>query len=277
MSTIANITQQETARYSDNLLPSFANFNQVFAWNKVSGGSNATIINSSARKYAGSYSCNIAFTGTSQVKFNAGSSDLEVVIPKNGNYILSYRFFKDDLSADITFLVEVLINGVAYPQYTFEQNLFSSSGYIDGVWNCYFQSLPLNYRDTIDFNFYAQSDTTACNLWFDGFKLELDDRNLGFPSTYTETPLEIIEEENILTIGTIPSNGTYTANLSLFGAKANKDYVSLIYPSELITLGLIVGQPLVTVDNEVKVLIHNHSGGSVTPSADLGFYPRVIR
>ena len=276
MSILAQIVGQETARYSDNLLPSFANFNEVFVWNEVSGGTNAVVINSNQKKYAGLYSCTITFQGTGQIKFNTGSTKLQCVAPKTGNYILSSRFNKNDATADITFLIEVVVNGVVVSTNTIEQNLYNTSGYVDGVWNCYFQNLELTQSDVVDFNFYAQSDTIGSVMYFDGFKLELDDRNLQFPSIYTETPLELISQENTLTIGTIANNTCYTAILTLTGAKPN-DQIILKYSAELTNLGLLVGAPVVTSTNVVKVLILNNTGASVTPSEDIQFYPRVIR
>jgi hypothetical protein len=268
------ICTQERAIASNNVLPESANFNEVRSWNIPIGSANATVLNTvgANNAYYGIGACKINFLANGEVKFNTGDDSLNTVIGKDGNYILSYAFYKSDEFSDINFSVEVLVNDVV--THTITQNLYFSSGYTENQWNVYFQSFPLEYGDVVTFNFYAQSDTTACYLLFDRFKLELDDKGIDYPTIYTEAPLTVYEEENTITVGTIGSNSTVTITASLTGANPNdatRSYVLMKYPSELIDLGLEVGVPLVTAMNEVKFVIHNHSGGSHTPEPD-GIY-----
>jgi hypothetical protein len=187
MSTLAVRTEIEIPRASDNLLSQYANFNDLYTWNIVSGGANAVVENNSERKYIGNRSCLMTFTDTGIVKFN-NQNGLGFTCAESGKYIFSFRLFKHDFdaTAGIVFKIETLVNGVVLSPYTLEVDAFTTSGFVDDTWNCYFQSIELQEDDVIDFNFYAQSDTIGAKLFFDGFKVELDDRNLGFPSYYTE-------------------------------------------------------------------------------------------
>jgi hypothetical protein len=189
MSTLAVRTDIETPRASDNLLTPYANFNDTYVWNILSGGGNAIVENNSERKYLGKSSCLITFTDNGVVKFN-NQKGLGFTCAESGKYIFALGLFKHDFDADagIVFKVEILKNNVVLPQNTLEVDVFTTSGFVDDSWNCYFQSIELQEDDVIDFNFYAQSDTIGAKLFFDRFKVELDDRNLGFPSYYTEVP-----------------------------------------------------------------------------------------
>lgn len=271
---------QERPIASNNILQESANFNEVRAWNKPIGGENANVLNqlSESYSYYGLGACKVVFLGTGEVKFNTGDDSLNTVIGKTGNYILSYAFNKSDEFSDINFTVEVLVNDVV--THTITQNLYFSSGYTDNQWNVYFQSFQLTYSDVVTFNFYAQSDTTDCYLLFDRFKLELDDKGIGFPTMYTEAPLTVIEEENTITVGEISGNSSVEITASLTGAMPNdatKSYVLMKYPTELISLGLIVGFPLVTSNDTVKFIIHNHSGSPVTPESDAIYNFKIVR
>lgn len=274
------ICTQERAIASNNVLPESANFNEVRSWNIPIGSENATVLNTvgANNAYYGIGACKINFLENGEVKFNTGDDSLNTVIGKDGNYILSYAFYKSDEFSDINFSVEVLVNDVV--THTITQNLYFSSGYTENQWNVYFQSFPLEYGDVVAFNFYAQSDTTDCHLLFDRFKLELDDKGIDYPTIYTEAPLTVYEEENTITVGTISSNSSVTITASLTGANPNdatRSYVLMKYPSELIDLGLEVGVPLVTGINEVKFVIHNHSGGSHTPEPDAIYNFKLMR
>lgn len=273
------ICTQEVAKASNNVLNEFANFNQVFAWNISDGVGNATIINNvgGRQSYYGLGAVSVYFTGTSPITFDAGDTSMRRVIQRDGNYILSYAFNKSDENSDINFTVNLYVNGVLTSQNTISQNLYFSSGFTDNQWNVYFQNVALEYGDVIDFSFTAQSDTTACYLYFDRLKLELDDRGNGFPTIYTEAPLDVIEEENTITIPEIAHNETYIVTASLTGCKLVGDYVMMKYPSELNDLGLVVGYPSVYSDNVVKFAIHNQSGAPVTPTEDGIYNFKVVR
>lgn len=275
------IIEQEIPKLSNNILREFCNFNELFTWNKPSGGANATIVNSlfTRNAYYGDGAVEISFTGSGQVEFNSGDSAMSKVIPKTGSYLLSYAFNKTDPDSAIVFIVEVFVNDVLYSETTITQDLYNSSGFVDGQWNVYFQSMEFAQSDVVDFNFKVQSDTTACKLYFDRLKLEFDDKGVHTPTIYTEAPLTPIEEENIISVPDILAGETTTVTASLTGAKINnpRRYVIMETPLELTTLGLIISVPLVSSDNVVKFNILNPTGSTVALTPDSVYNLKIIR
>lgn len=276
------ICTNEVAKASNNILPEFCNFNDVFSWNKTSGGSNANIINNigGRRSYYGIGAVEIEFIGTAEVAFNSGGTQTNTVIQRDGRYLLSYAFDKTDVSSDITYTVNVYVNGTLFAQNTIVQNLYNTSGFEDGLWNCYFQSFDLEYGDVVSFGFIAQSDTIGSKVYLDRFKLEIDDRGSGLPTIYTEAPLAVIEEENTITVGLIPTLETVTINASITGAKiadSTRRYVLMVYPLELITLGLVVSEVTLTADNVAKFTILNPTSGDITPTPSSIYNLKIIR
>ena len=275
------ILENEIAKASNNVLSEFCNFNKLFIWNKPTGGTNAAITNDvlGRRAYYGLGCVKIDFSGTSEVTFNSGGSYMSKVIQKTGNYLLSYAFNKTDATSDIVFTVELYVNGTLYPANTIQQDLYNTSGFVDGRWNTYFQNVSLAYGDVIDFTFRVQSDTTACQLYFDRLKLEIDDKGGNTPTIYTEAPLDIIEEENTIDVGNITTLGTITVTAALTGARvaeSDKRNVVMTFPNALITSGLIVSEPLITADNEVKFNIYNPTVADINP-ADGVYNFKIVR
>jgi hypothetical protein len=273
------ICNQEIPVANNNLLNEFCNFNSYFSWNKPSGGSNAAIINNvdGTKSYYGLGAVSLNFSGTGEVTFNAGGPEMSRTIQRTGNYLLSYAFNKSNDSSNIDFTVEMYVNKVLQPANTITQNLYNESGFVDEQWNIYFQNVYLEDRDEIDFAFKAQSDTTSCYLYFDRLKLELDNKGLGFPTIYTEAPLDVFEEENVITVGEILDGETKIITADLTGAKLLEDYVAMIYPNELNDLGLIVGYPVVSDNDVVQFAITNTTGDAVTPTEDAKYTFKVIR
>lgn len=275
------ICQQEVPKASNNVLNEFCNFNDLFTWTKTAGGANANITNDILGRHAyyGLGSLKIDFTGTSQVSFNAGGTQMSKVIQRSGNYILSYAFDKSHTTSNVVFIVEMYVNGSLYAQNTITQDLYNTSGFVDNQWNTYFQNFALNYGDVVDFAFKAQSDTTGVQVYFDRFKLEVDDRGSGYPTIYTEAPLDIIEEENTITVGAILAGATRLVTASLTGAKINNErqFVIMNTPPEWTTLGLVVSVPVVSADNVVKFNIYNPTLATVTPTPNVAYNLKVVR
>ena len=275
------ICNQEIAKASNNILSEFCNFNKLTTWSKTAGGSNATITNDilGRRAYYGLGCVKIDFSGNSQVSFNSGGTQMQKIIQVTGDYILSFAFNKTDDTSDITFIVEVYVNGTLYSNNTITQNLYNTSGFVDGQWNAYFQNLSFSYGDVVDFAFKVQSDTTACQLYFDRMKLEIDNKGGHTPTIYTEAPLDIIEEENTIDVGNITTLGRITVTGSITGARvaeSDKRNVVMTFPNELVTAGLIVSEPLITSDNVVKFNIYNPTGADINPASRIYNF-KIIR
>jgi len=222
MSSLGIRTSQETSIYSENILNQFLTFNDAFTWNVVSGGSNGVAENTAAGMvYAGEKAIQVTFTDTGVLIVDSGGTQSDVTIPKDGNYIISYRIAKNDVDASMDVGVYVYVNGILLTQNKFEQTLFTDNdGYIDDVWNCYFQYLTLQEDDVVSFQFDFQSDVIGSKLFFDGLKLELVDRELGLPSYYLE-PLGTSPNSNFVFVNSLQDLPTPTTGVITLVAGVN--------------------------------------------------------
>lgn len=184
--------------YSENLLPI------LDGSLSINSGTNASI----------NYDNSIYFDTSKSIKhtFLNGSmldnTTYEIIgytttIKNTGSHILSYRLLKLSDDPEITFWVQMFVNGILTANTTIE-NTLDTALYVDN-WTCFSQSFNLNQNDIITFKFQAVSDVIGSVLYFDALKLEYDDRNLGTPSIYSKP---------ILNASTIPSEFVFVSSLS---------------------------------------------------------------
>lgn len=226
---------QETARYSDNLLNTFCNFNTPHTWNKVSGGANVGVIeNSISQTYSGKRAIKLTFVNTGECIFNAGGFQMQTNITSSGVYLLSYRFAKDNTPSEVIAKVQIYINGTLFPNNEIIQTLSTENGFVDFQWNTFYQEISLNDGDIVDFAFSVQCDTTGVDFYIDGLKLELNDRNLNVPSIYSEAKPTIPQEDVVgwayyadsLAIPTITIGTTYTQiTINGLGTATNENFL----------------------------------------------------
>lgn len=268
MSTLSIKQTIESPKYAENILPICANFNDTFTWNIVSGGANGIVVNTNQKKYAGERALRVSFTGTGEIVFNTGNSDFELPILTEGFYILSYRVLKTGADSIMNLKINVYINGVLYPDYIIEQTLDSADG-LDNIWIAYTQIIYVDGASVLDFSFSAQSDATSSQLYIDGMSLLYNDRQLAPLNVYrpVEEVITVLETTETIDVPSISGNSSYTVAMTVPGAVVGDFITGFIYPIQLITLDLVVGQPIVTDANEVSFIIHNHTGGSVNPAS----------
>ena len=132
------------------------------------------------------------------------------------------------------------------------QNIFLDSGFV------------YTFRWTLQKD--AASVPTSRTIYIDGFCIQrLNQNSLGFqPYLYPKDIL--LTTSQTIDVPSISSNSNYVVEVTLTGAEIG-DFVQTTYPAELITLGIIVGVPIVTATNTVKMILHNHSGASVNPAS----------
>lgn len=264
-------TIDEKAIYTDNVLPVFCNFTTAHSYVISSGSENASVSGDTTENYNSLGAILVEFTGTNEVIFSSGGTQMDTVINRDGDYKLSYAFFKDDPTADITFIVEVYINEVLQTYNTISQNLYSTSGFIDGQWNVYWQNIELTDGDVVTYRFRAQSDTLGAMLFFSRMKLELSNKNQSQPSQYTNPKITEIYATQTLDFPSIAHNDTHSLTATVTGAKVG-DFVQVVPPVEVATNDLTYSA-IVTDDAEVTLTISNNGGGAVDlASAEYKFY-----
>jgi hypothetical protein len=262
----AVIIPNEKSKYAENLFPYKSTLNESVTINTTDGADNAVvdITNVSVPLYNRLNVIRAIFTDTGVCTFNLGDA-LEFTAPTTGTYILSMRIFVPSTYSSATI----------YGKWTTFANMASedfnystdNTGFIFGQWNTFSQVVELTQGDTFTCDIKTQSDTLGSRIYFGGFDIKLDDRGLqGVTPFYSEPHNPTYTQTNVIDIPSISSNSSYEVTTELIGAKVD-DLVGLIYPSELITLGLSVTTPLVTANDEVKFIIHNHSGSSVNPAS----------
>lgn len=276
MSSLGIRTSQETPIYSENVLSNFWTFNDALTWNVVSGGANGVSENSDAGfVYAGKKSILTTFTDTGVLIIDAGGTDGDVTIKKDGNYILSYRLTKDDVDATIDVGVYMYVNGILQTYNKFEQTLKTNiDGYVDDIWNCYFQYCSLLEDDVVTFQFDFQCDTLGAKLYFDGLKLELVDRSLGLPSYYLEPLPIVIEQTSTIDIASVANNDFVFTTQAMVGAIVG-DEITMVAPVAFNALELVTSV-YVSATDVLTIKCGNFSGGAIDPaSGDFTF--KIVR
>jgi hypothetical protein len=262
-------TNQESAKYSENLLTKKSTFKTGNWTSVVTGGGG--IINAENESilfnnYQEDTGLTIILTDADGVITSADESML-VTVPRTGIYILSIAVYMESTYNNRVGMFGIYSTNSATGLNIFEFEINNTSDFVYDEYNTYFQTIELTEGDTIDFQFkvgFQGEGNTRFKLG--RMKFELDDRGLGLPSRYT-LPLDtVLQTTQTIDVPSIGSNSYYAIVVALEGAEIG-DYVSMTYPSQIITLGLIVGYPIVTDTDEVSVLIHNHSGGSINPAS----------
>jgi hypothetical protein len=262
----AVIIPNEKSKYAENLFPYKSTLNELVTINTTDGADNAVvdITNVSVPLYNRLNVVRAIFTDTGVCTFNLGDA-LEFVVPTTGTYILSMRIFVPSIYSSATIYGKwAVFANLALEEFNYTTD---NSQFVFGQWNTFSQVVELTQGDDFTCAIKTQSDTLGSRIYFGGFDIKLDDRGLqGVTPFYSEPHNPTYSQTNTIDIPSISSNSSYEVTTELIGAKVG-DFVGLIYPSELITLGLSVTTPLVTENDEVKFIIHNHSGGSVNPSS----------
>lgn len=256
-------TQVFATRCGDNLLNKNLTFDSVFSANVVSGSGFANT--STDVIFSGQRSLYVKNLSTTDTLVISGGGD-NWVNDFTGTYISGegavFQFSVYNISGTtLTGRFRVFTSSIEV--YTLEFTSVPISG--SEAWQTFYSTIP--FYDNYDFIF--ELDTAGLGgseIYLDGIKLEIDDKQSNDPTAYTTyIPKEYFSLQTI-DVPSIPSNDFYTVVATLTGAKVG-DNVNITYPIELITLGLIVGYPIVTADDEVSFLIHNHSGGAINPAS----------
>jgi len=271
------ITNQETPKYSENLFPLFTAFNEPYAgWNIMSGV--GAVANSDVEKYKGNYSLRVITNEADTVLvFDSANDGFEFTAPKTGNYIFSVKVFipSDYDTNEVYGVFDTYVNGSGIGDYQFEFSNQASSFEHD-KWNNFFQIIQLTEGDEYNLSFKFYADAIGCRAYLDGFKIELDDRNLVLPSRYTFPLNTIIESLVDVTIPEILTGETAFVSATLTGALVG-DYIQMIIPTDLASVELSVSYPMVTATNTIRLAFTNNSGSTISEIADASFKFKIVR
>jgi hypothetical protein len=203
---ISNFAQE----FSENL---FSNSDNPVTIN--AGGANATITKDNSFTFSTLKSTKIEFIN-SAAPIDFTINGVSITANRTGKHCLSIRFFKTDEST-VAFYTKVFVNGVLTTNNTLEYDLGLSGSFVDGVWNCYAQTVDLSIGDVVTFSFEANAEDENCILYVDGFKFEAT----NYPSIFTlSKDQKTAWESKADTINTISLTG---ATNNLFSLTATSE------------------------------------------------------
>ena len=265
MAELVKINQANNLR-NKNVLNKFSEFNEPFTWNVSSGTASAE--NYDSDQLYGKSCLRIIPDATSDSVVDSGGSEQQFSISEDGDYVFSIAH-KFTNSGDNIVVVAVIVYVNSVPteyEFTIDTTINTADEY------CIFAQRinGLGFDDSVDFAFKFYEGTTAnvVRHFFDCMKFEKVNFENSMPSIYTPyEPIEINVSE-LIDVPSISSNSYETVVATVTGAIVG-DFVQMTYPAELITLGAVVSYPIVTDNDEVSFLIHNHTGGAINPASGL--------
>jgi hypothetical protein len=197
----------------------------------------------------------------------SGLDKVQVDAPTNA-FISLYALNPTATAFNTNIKLEVFMDGSPSDVYLFPLN--STTLPDDNEWSRIGQNIFLDSGFVYTFRWTLQKDAasvpTSRTIYIDGFCIQkLNQNSLAFqPYLYPKDIL--LTTTQTIDVPSISSNSNYVVEVTLTGASVG-DYVQTTYPAELITLGIIVGVPIVTATDTVKMILHNHSGSSVNPAS----------
>ena len=269
------LTQNPSPKYSQNLFHRFAELNDPYSgWNIVNG--NGTVTMSDEQSYNGTLSMKVRTNeANTPLVFDSANDGFKFIAPRTGTYIFSLRLFVPSAYSfnEVGFVINGFINGRGASGAQFPFNTTDSAIEYD-KWITIFQYLNLNAEDEYDLSFEFYASASNVFAYFDAFKMELDDRNLGIPSRYTFAMP--IEKTATVTIPAVDSNDTEFVNVTFDGAEVG-DYIQVVLPTQMATSELILGLPIVSASNTIRLSFHNHKGSATTAIPDTTFKFKIVK
>lgn len=262
-------TQVFGNRCGDNLLNKCLTFDAVYSANVVSGagfGNTSTDIVYSGQRSL--YVKNLSATDT--LVLSGGGTNW--VNDYTGTYISGegavFQFSVYNISGvPITGRFRVFTGSIEV--YVLEFTSIPVSG--SEAWQTFYSTIP--FYDNYDFIF--ELDSPEAEMYLDGIKLEIDDKQNNDPTPYTGYVPKEVTSTNTIDIPSIADGTTTTVTATLTGAIVG-DYVRMVEPIALINAGLEVGRPVVTAPNEIKFTVRNNTGGAANPAIGL-FNFKIVR
>lgn len=183
------------------------------------------------------------------------------------NYFLSIYVMNNAGTINTRLKLEVFQDGTPTNNYFFPLN----SDTLPNVWEWARIGQNISFDSGYEYTFKWTLEKEAGNasnsktIFIDGLAVQCLNQNDYDAPPYREPKSIVLKTTQSIDVPSISNGGYETITVTLDGARVG-DFVAMTYPSELIMLGLIVGHPVVTANDQVKVLIHNHSGGSINPA-----------
>lgn len=261
------LTEKESVKYSENLYP-YASTLNTEPTIVLTSGTDVTLDYFQEIKYNRLNSIRAIFTGTGSNTFNLGNS-FTFTAPSDGSYILSFRLFvPTDYDGEIVEGKFAVFVNSANTNFDFAT---TDEGFEYGKWITYTQVITLEEGDLFEAEIDIESKFVGVRAYLGGFKAELDDRGLGFPSRYTE-PYNQLDKIVTLDFPSVGGNDYEDLTTELIGAELGD--IVLIGTPILTSHYSFVG--FVSDVDEVTIRCINDAGGSVNPASGV-FKIKIIK
>lgn len=193
MATIPLVYIQQKDIIGDNLLPIEYSFEKSSTFTITAGTGTSVISDNYFNVFSGKYglvSTNLDYQNND---YSFWLTDIPFISTFDGYAIFS--FYLNDISDNVKVNIEMFINGISVNLYTIDTSNDSVS--TDNLWRRYAQRFLLSVGNSVTFKITIKKDTTSSSpereIIFDAFKLEIDDKGVGFPTTYMQVPTNNFE------------------------------------------------------------------------------------
>jgi len=198
MATIGRLIRNFSATYNENLLPASSLFDNLPTITKTAGVASANVSFDNRNKLIGlgdSKNINVYNNDVStDLDFNFGSA-FTTTLKDTGYYYITL-FVRNSAIPTMTFndklILNIFQNGILFDtmECDFELCLGNSISY------CFWNSFSFSSNDVIDFTFTHRvapsSPSGFSRIWIDGIKLELNNKKIPFPTSFSK-PIKSIQ------------------------------------------------------------------------------------
>lgn len=231
---------QEKNIIGDNKLPKAYSFevNSNFATTSGTGNTEISDI------YFSVFSGNKGLSSTNLDYQNSDYSFWLTDVPFISNFdgYATFSFYLNNQSNDVKINIETFINSISTNVYTLDtsNDNVATGLYFQNLWRRYAQRFLLSVNDEVTFKVTIKKDTTSTSptlqVYFGGIKLEIDDKGVGFPTTYLNPNKNVFEwQSRVDTTNTQSLTASTNNALGFTGTSETSNDVSLLQTNGLIT------------------------------------------
>lgn len=186
MATIPLAYIQQKDIIGDNLLPIEYSFEKSSTFTTTAGTGTSNIYDTYFVVFSGKYGLSSVNLDYQNNDYSFWLTNVPYVSTFDGYAIFS--FYISDFSDNTKINIEMFIDGISVNLYTI--NTANDSVTAENLWRRYAQRFLLSVGDSVTFKITIKKDATSTSpskyIYFDAFKLEVDDKGVGLPTTYLE-------------------------------------------------------------------------------------------
>jgi len=190
MATIPFAYIQQNDIIGTNLLPIEYSFEKDSTFTTIAGTGTSIVSDIYYNVFSGKYGLTSTNLDYQNTDYSFWLTDVPYISTFDGYAILS--FYVNDMSDSAKVSIELFIDGLSINLYTFDTANNEVSD--DNLWRRYAQRFLLSVGQEVTLKVTIEKDTSSSSptrqIYFDAFKLEIDDKGVGLPSIYISPEIE---------------------------------------------------------------------------------------